>query len=99
MYYVLLRDLDARTAFIEQLGQRGVNAVFHYVPLHTSDAGRRFGTSVGELPVTSSMSDRLVRLPLWVDLRDDQIERVVEAVKDVVAGLAPRTVPASQRGP
>jgi dTDP-4-amino-4,6-dideoxygalactose transaminase len=80
MYYLLLDDLETRTAFIRDLGARGVHAVFHYVPLHTSVAGQRFGRSHGQLDVTTDVSERLVRLPLWADMSESQVERVIEAV-------------------
>jgi dTDP-4-amino-4,6-dideoxygalactose transaminase len=80
MYYLLLDDLATRTEFIRSLGERGVHAVFHYVPLHSSSAGERYGRSQGNLDVTTDVSDRLVRLPLWADMSESQVERVVEAV-------------------
>lgn len=70
MYYILLPDLDSRTTVIEQLKEKGINAVFHYIPLHDSQAGERYGRSSGPLPVTRAMSDRLLRLPLWVGLEE-----------------------------
>ena len=79
MYYLLLRDGDARNAFIDALSARGIQTVFHYVPLHASPAGRRFGRSVGALPVTDMAGATLVRLPLW--LPDLDQGRVVEAVE------------------
>lgn len=74
MYYLLLPSLGQRTAFIDGLKQRGVGAVFHYIPLHSSPAGLRYGRSAGELPVTDSTSDRLVRLPLWAGLEEHMDE-------------------------
>jgi dTDP-4-amino-4,6-dideoxygalactose transaminase len=82
-YFLLLADLPARSAFIETLRQEGVNAVFHYVPLHSSPAGRRFGRTSGTLAVTDSVSERLVRLPLWTGLeplQDIVIDRVRAAL-------------------
>ena len=79
MYYLLLPDLSSRTRFIEALLRRGVAAVFHYVPLHSSPAGRRFGRALGELSVTDSVSERLVRLPLWPGVESYQAE-VIDAV-------------------
>lgn len=84
MYYVLLPDLAARTAFIDRLGSAGVHAVFHYVPLHTSLAGRRYGRAGSELQLTEEFSERLVRLPLWVEMGEAEVERVVEAVHGAV---------------
>lgn len=88
MYYLLLDNLETRTAFIRELGARGVNAVFHYVPLHTSAAGLRYARSEGELPVTTDVSDRLVRLPLWADMTESQVDRVIDAVIDFMGSTA-----------
>jgi dTDP-4-amino-4,6-dideoxygalactose transaminase len=76
MYYLLLPDLAARTAFIDHMRQQEIATVFHYVPLHRAPAGERFGRAHGDLPVTVDLADRLVRLPLWVGL-EDHIERVI----------------------
>jgi dTDP-4-amino-4,6-dideoxygalactose transaminase len=79
MYYVLLPNLAARTEFIDRMTANGVQTVFHYVPLHSSPAGRKFGRAVGDLAHTVEVADRLVRLPLWPDLGQQQ-EEVIEAV-------------------
>ena len=84
MYYLLLRDLDDRTRFIAQLKRDGIGAVFHYIPLHSSPAGMRFGRTAGELPVTDSVSDRLVRMPLWIGL-EDHLDRVLSAAGEALA--------------
>jgi dTDP-4-amino-4,6-dideoxygalactose transaminase len=76
MYYLLLRDLDERTRFIRALKEADIHPVFHYVPLHSAPAGLRFGRAVGDLPVTTHASDRLVRLPLW--LPDMDQPRVID---------------------
>lgn len=68
MYYILLPTLDARTKFIENLRDHGISAVFHYIPLHSSPAGQRYGRTAGSLSVTDNAADRLVRLPLWAEL-------------------------------
>jgi dTDP-4-amino-4,6-dideoxygalactose transaminase len=88
MYYLLLEDLETRTAFIRELAARGVYAVFHYVPLHSSTAGKRYASAHGDLRVTSDVSDRLVRLPLWPDLTAGQVDRVIEAVFAFMDGRA-----------
>lgn len=72
MYYLLLRDIDDRTAFIEAMKQHDINCVFHYVPLHTAQQGLLSGRTMGSLLVTCNLADRLVRLPLWVGLGDAQ---------------------------
>ena len=68
MYYLLLDSLEKRTAFINNLKVKGINSVFHYVPLHSAPAGMKFGRANGDLSMTSQLSERLVRLPLWVGL-------------------------------
>jgi dTDP-4-amino-4,6-dideoxygalactose transaminase len=80
MYYLLLPDRPRRDALIERLAEAGVMAVFHYVPLHSSPAGREHGRTVGRLEHTDAASDRLVRLPLWVGMDDADLERVVAGV-------------------
>jgi dTDP-4-amino-4,6-dideoxygalactose transaminase len=84
MYYLLLPTLEARTSFILGLKERGVSAVFHYIPLHSSPAGRRFGRSLGDLSVTASVSERLVRMPLWVGL-ETYMSQVLEAADAALA--------------
>jgi dTDP-4-amino-4,6-dideoxygalactose transaminase len=81
MYYVLANNLHARTSLITHLAERDINAVFHFVPLHDSVAGLRFGRAVGDLGVTASVSDRLVRLPLWAGMFDEEVDRVVDGVR------------------
>jgi dTDP-4-amino-4,6-dideoxygalactose transaminase len=82
-------------AFLAELARRQVNAVFHYVPLHTSPAGARFGRAHGELPVTDSASERLVRLPLWAGMAEREVEQVIEAVFAGVGVRARRLQPTS----
>ena len=72
MYYLLLKDLDDRTKFIDDLKSQGVHCVFHYVPLHNSPYGLKVARTHGDLVVTEELADRLVRLPLWVDLEEMQ---------------------------
>lgn len=68
MYYLLLRDIDERTRFIEQMKTQGVNCVFHYVPLHSAPAGRKYGRVCGGLDTTNDLANRLVRLPVWAGI-------------------------------
>lgn len=70
MYYLLLPDIEARSNFISNMNKVGIQTVFHYVPLAESPAGQRFSRSHGNLPVTKDLSDRLVRLPLWLGLEE-----------------------------
>jgi dTDP-4-amino-4,6-dideoxygalactose transaminase len=89
MFYLLLPDRPARDELIERLASDGIHAVFHYVPLHSSPAGRRVGRASGDLPVTDDVSDRLIRLPLWPGLEADDVRWVVESVYAAIApGLA-----------
>ena len=84
MYYLLFPGLDRRTRFIRRLKERGVQAVFHYVPLHSSPMGRKVGRAVGELPNTLAAGEGLVRLPLWLGLEQEQdnvIRKVLEAAE------------------
>jgi dTDP-4-amino-4,6-dideoxygalactose transaminase len=84
MYYLLLPSGSDRDAFIGGLAEAGVNAVFHYVPLHSSPAGSRVGRVHGSLEVTDALSERLVRLPLWVGMTEADVDRVVDAVRRVL---------------
>ncbi|MBI5815574.1 MAG: dTDP-4-amino-4,6-dideoxygalactose transaminase [Nitrospinae bacterium] len=85
MYYILLPDIAKRTRFMARLKERGINTAFHYVPLHSSPAGRRLGRVHGSMVNTDSLSERLVRLPLWIGLDeklDYVIENVIEAARE-----------------
>lgn len=84
MYYLLLPSLEARTRFIDRLRHRGVQSVFHYIPLHSSPAGRRLGRADTQLSVTDDISDRLVRMPLWVGL-DAFMDQVLQAADKALA--------------
>ena len=81
MFYMLLPTLELRQGFISHLRQCGIESVFHYLPLHLSDMGRRFGGAPGDCPVTEQISDQLVRLPFHNALTEDDLGRVVEAVR------------------
>jgi dTDP-4-amino-4,6-dideoxygalactose transaminase len=70
MYYLLLPDLKRRTLFMNKMNAQGIGVVFHYVPLHSSPAGKRYGRVSGQLTVTERASDCLVRLPLWLGVED-----------------------------
>jgi dTDP-4-amino-4,6-dideoxygalactose transaminase len=83
MYYLLLPRLEARSAFIERLKQSGIHCVFHYVPLHASPMGRRVGRTAGSMQHTDALSQRLVRLPLWVGLEEHMPFVTVEAINAV----------------
>lgn len=82
MFYILLPSLSARTELIEHLKQRGIQSVFHYLPLHLSEKGRQFGGHEGQCPVTEELSDRLLRLPFYNDLTEGEQERIVRAISE-----------------
>ena len=80
MFYVKLRDLAQRTAFIRYLRDREISSVFHYIPLHSSPAGLKFGRFCGEDVYTTRESDRLARLPLYYGMKPEDRERVIDTV-------------------
>jgi len=80
MFYLVMPDAESRTRLIEHLKSRDILAVFHYLPLHLSEMGARWGGRPGDCPVTESVSERLVRLPLYTSITDSEQDRVIEAV-------------------
>jgi dTDP-4-amino-4,6-dideoxygalactose transaminase len=84
MFYLLLPSLQARTRVIARLKERDLMAVFHYVPLHSSPAGRKYGRAAGPTPVTDDIADRLVRLPLWVGMPEDKLSEIVEVTRSAL---------------
>ena len=82
MYYLKLRDLQDRTDFIQYLKDKGIVAVFHYIPLHSAPAGLKFGRFHGEDRYTTSESDRLVRLPLYYGLTQEDQQYVINTALD-----------------
>ena len=82
MFYLKCKDLEERSAFIKFLGENGIMAVFHYIPLHGAPAGKVFGRFNGEDVYTTKESERLVRLPLYYGLKEDEIEYIIGKVKE-----------------
>ena len=80
MFYMKVKDLETRSDFITYLKENGIHAVFHYIPLHTSTAGKRFGRFHGEDVYTTKESERLVRLPLFYNLEMDQVRYIVDTI-------------------
>ena len=80
MFSILLPNLDLRQKFIQYLRNLGIYSVFHYLPLHLSDMGQRFGGKAGDCPVTEDVSDRLVRLPFHNGLSSSEQELTIEAI-------------------
>jgi dTDP-4-amino-4,6-dideoxygalactose transaminase len=85
MYYVLLHDLEIRTRFIKGMNDAGIGPVFHYVPLHDSPAGKKYGRTVGMLSQTATASERLVRLPLWIGVEQHQEYIMQSAARELEA--------------
>jgi dTDP-4-amino-4,6-dideoxygalactose transaminase len=83
MYYLLLRDVAARTRFIEAMRSHGIGTVFHYVPLHSAPAGVRFGRSHGSMRHTDHAGECLVRLPMWIGL-ETHLDQVCEAASEAL---------------
>jgi len=80
MFYLLMPNLEVRTRFIAHMKEQNIMCVFHYLPLHLSDMGLKFGGKAGDCPVTEDISDRLVRLPLFYNMTEDDLERVIRSV-------------------
>jgi dTDP-4-amino-4,6-dideoxygalactose transaminase len=80
MFYMVLNDLETRSALIAHLKREGILSVFHYVPLHTSPVGQQLGYEPGMLPVTEFISDRLLRLPLFAGLTCAEADNVIEEI-------------------
>ncbi len=84
MYFLILNTENDRDYFINKLKEKGIMATFHYIPLHDSPMGKKLGYSKGDLPVTEEYASRLVRLPLWADMSDDEIEYVTKNVLEIL---------------
>lgn len=85
MFYIKARDLKERTALIEYLGEHEIKAVFHYVPLHSSAAGKKYGEFVGKDEYTTRESERLIRLPMFYSLRNEEAEYVASCIEKFYA--------------
>lgn len=82
MFYVKVKDIEERSAFLAFLKENGVMAVFHYVPLHTAPAGLKFGRFHGEDKFTTRESERLARLPMYYGLREEQVDYICDKIKE-----------------
>jgi len=80
MFFIKVKDLNERTILIEYLKAHGVQAVFHYIPLHTAPAGIKFGTFIGEDNYTTADSEKLIRLPLYYGIKQEEINQVIETI-------------------
>jgi len=81
IFYVLTRSNEERNSLIKYLNKHGVNAVFHYIPLHSSPAGMKYGRIASAMAVTDYVSDRLVRLPVYYEMTNSKIEFVVNKIR------------------
>jgi dTDP-4-amino-4,6-dideoxygalactose transaminase len=81
IFYIITENLETRNKLIEHLRQSNIYAVFHYVPLHTSPAGKKYGRAAGSMKITQGMSDRVLRLPLFFEMKDSEQDRVVMEIK------------------
>jgi dTDP-4-amino-4,6-dideoxygalactose transaminase len=85
LFYVLCRDEQTRDELLDYCHRRRIGACFHYVPLHCSPMGARFGYGEGDLPVTERLSSRLLRLPLYAAMTEEDQSAVVECLQDFFA--------------
>jgi len=87
LYYLLLPDLDRRQGMLRHLSERGIMGTFHYQPLHSAPAGLRYGrVGPGGCPVTEEIADRLLRLPVFAGMREDELRRIVDGVRSYRVG-------------
>ena len=80
MFYIKCKDLDERTRLIDHLKSNGINPAFHYIPLHSSPAGIKYGRFHGEDRYTTKESERLLRLPMYYGLKVEEIEIIAETI-------------------
>ncbi|MBP2634702.1 MAG: TDP-4-oxo-6-deoxy-D-glucose transaminase [Firmicutes bacterium] len=82
IYYLLLPTASDRDQMLQRLQVKGIGVVFHYIPLHSSPAGIRYGRICGDMGVTDSVASRLIRLPLWGEMKEEEVELVISLVQD-----------------
>lgn len=82
MFYIKFRNIDSRGAFISHMNKNGITTPFHYIPLHSCDAGIRFGEFHGEDKYTTTESEKLVRLPIYYNMSEDSVNEVIRVVKE-----------------
>lgn len=99
MFYVLLPDIETRDGLMAHLKSQGIQAVFHYVPLHSSPMGRNFGYKEGDLPVTEDLSGRLLRLPFYYDITEEEQAAVVAQIASYCKSVASRAVASAEKMP
>lgn len=82
MFYILVENETVRTVLLEKFRSAGIGAIFHYIPLHDSPAGRRLGRTCGSMTRTQAFASSLIRLPLWIGLTEQEISDVVKVITD-----------------
>lgn len=82
IFYIITKSFDERTQLIRFLREKGIQAVFHYIPLHSSPGGQKYGRVNGALPVTDELSGRLLRLPMFYEMDEGMVCQVVQALDD-----------------
>ena len=85
IFYIITNSKDERDALLRHLNENGINAIFHYIPLHSSPAGKKYGKADSPLPYTDALSQRILRLPLYYGLSKNDIEYVAAKIKDFYA--------------
>jgi dTDP-4-amino-4,6-dideoxygalactose transaminase len=99
VFYVVLPSREARNGLMNDLKSQGIQAVFHYVPLHTSPMGRTYGYQEGDLPVTEDLSGRLLRLPFYYEITEPQQQRVVDAIEKYCLAMKEEMVSVNSADP
>ena len=84
MYYLILHNENERNLFISKLKEKGIMAAFHYIPLHSSPVGESLEYKKGDLPVTEEYASRLVRLPLWADMSNEDVNYIIDSVNNIL---------------
>ncbi|MGJ0334403.1 DegT/DnrJ/EryC1/StrS family aminotransferase [Aliarcobacter cryaerophilus] len=84
MFYIKVKDLEERTALLDYLKENDINTVFHYVPLHSAPAGMKFGRFDGVDIFTTNESERLIRLPMYFGLSDNEINKICEVIDEFI---------------
>lgn len=87
MYYVLFNNLETRTAFIDYMKSNKISPTFHYIPLHSSPAGKKFARVGSKMDVTDRVSDTLVRMPMFYELSDSKLERIFKVAENFLENL------------
>ena len=84
IFYILFKSRNIRNKIMHEMKNRGILSVFHYIPLHSSPMGKKFGYQNGQFPITESVSEKLLRLPLYNDLTENQLEFIIKTLKTLL---------------